>query len=526
VRWRSWTGDPERMKWVVWGLAVLGIALRLSQYAFDRSLFLDEVFVATNIIQRSIGELRTTLEFDQRAPVGFLVAVKVTTLAFGTSDLALRLVPLASGIAGVLLFAALARRVAGPVGSAVAMLLFALSPTMIFFSSDLKQYSTDAAATLAILLLAWQPQPGRRDSRRMLAIAVVGAVCIWLSFTSVFVLAAVGLACGIPLLAERRFRELGGWSIAASLWAVSAVGVYFVQIRNLDPDPSWKGLWGADFLPIPPRSIHDVLWVPRKVIHLVTSPVGISFGGAAATAFIAGAVSLFARNRRQAAVLLAPIAVAMLVSATKAYPFAGRAIVFLAPIVLLVAAVGVEAIHRQSTGTARLAAWLVLLFVAFQPLEALGGHVARRRMYTNTSFYDYKFEETKPVMQYIRQRWQPGDVVYLYSDARVSFSYYADQFGLDGCPTIRGIQSALMNPTWDQVEHDLAQLRGRKRVWVYFTHVWQLNGVDDRKLYLYYLDRWGQRLDAYEPPPGQDAWAYLYDLSGPDVARTDAGPSR
>src|SRR6476661_11065301 len=90
--------------WIPWLIVAAGIALRCSQYSFDRSLFLDEAFVATNIAHRSVAELCQPLEFDQRAPAGFLAGVKLATLALGRSDLVLRLLPLISGIVSVVLF--------------------------------------------------------------------------------------------------------------------------------------------------------------------------------------------------------------------------------------------------------------------------------------------------------------------------------------------------------------------------------------------------------------------------------------
>ena len=51
-------------------------------------------------------------------------------------------------------------------------------------------------------------------------------------------------------------------------------------------------------------------------------------------------------------------------------------------------------------------------------------------------------------------------------------------------------------------------------MWFFFTHVWTANGVDEQKLWLYFLDQMGRRLDQFTVPVDNcDAAVYLYDLS-------------
>lgn len=267
-------------------------------------------------------------------------------------------------------------------------------------------------------------------------------------------------------------------------------------------------------MPLPPTSLSDLLWYPQKLGHLVTSPVGLGFGGVGMLVFLAGTLRCWEENRYGTGLLLGPMAVALLASGLRVYPFGGRAIVFLAPLVLLLLAAGVDAMANSLGRRRGLLTATAALLLLFHPAVRLSAHVAKGRPYPNDTFWNYKREETKPAMQFVRDRWQQGDLVYLYSDARVAFGYYADQFGFAEDDYVKGIQSGLMNPSWTEIEKDLEQLRGRRRAWIFFTHVWDLNGVDERLLYLHFLDRMGRRLDGYESPQGCDAWVYLYDLSG------------
>jgi len=72
-------------------------------------------------------------------------------------------------------------------------------------------------------------------------------------------------------------------------------------------------------------------------------------------------------------------------------------------------------------------------------------------------------------------------------------------------------------------QEDLDKLRGQKRVWILFSHIWRTGGVDEEVLFLNYLDMIGSRLDSIQ---ATGASAYLYDLSirGPFRSSSAARP--
>jgi hypothetical protein len=500
--------------WIPWLIVAAGVALRCSQYSFDRSLFLDEAFVATSIAHRSVPELMKPLEFDQRAPAGFLAGVKLLTLALGRSDLVLRLLPLVSGIVSMMLFPTVCRRYLSESATNLALLLFALSPPLIFMSSDLKQYSTDALATIAILLACAAAGPSRWTARHVAIVGMVGAGALWFSFPAVFVLAGVGLVLLALSVGNRQWRDLPRLAAVAVLWGIGFAGMWWLQLRFFEDEPGWKKLWDGAFMPMPPRSLGELLWFPRRFMHIVTNPVGIEFPGIAGLACLAGIGALYGQSRWRAGVLLAPIAVAVLASGLRLYPVSGRSIIFMAPLLVLTIAAGVDCVRRVVVQ--RRLAWMWVFIAAcvlFQPALSAKEHVVNRQMYKNTTFWEYKFEEIKPLMSHVRAGWQPGDLVYLYSQSHVAFDYYADQFGFAPADSVRGMMTGLINPRWEEIEADLARLSGRKRVWVLFTHNWKLNDVNERKLYQHFLEKMGICVDRLELPDPADAAVYLYDLS-------------
>lgn len=511
------------LPWIMVSIAAVGVFLRLSQYLLDRSLFLDEAFVATSIVKLTYAELAKPILFDQRAPAGFLFAVKLVEQNLGDSDLALRLVPLLCGTVSVVLFWTLCRRWLGPMSAALAFATFALSPTLIFYSSELKQYSADVLATLAVLLASTAVLQAPERMHRWLCLGVMGGAFLWFSFPLVFVLAALGAALGAWRIAARDRRGLAGAGLAATCWLAGFAGIYWVQLRHFASDPNWKALWQDTFMPFPPRSLADFAWLASKYFDIAQNPVGLSFAGLAGFAWLLGLMSLSRRRPMHAVMLYLPILAVLLASGLRIYPCSGRVVLFFAPLVILTIAEGVRRVALVIPTAGVLLAGMLLA----HPIGKAARHVALGTAYANPLFWNYRREEAKPALAFIRARWQPGDMVYLYGDSYVAVEHYSPRFGFVPSDSLRGIPAGLANPTWREIRDDLDRLRGRPRVWMFFTHTWQLNGVDDQRLYRYFCDEIGVCRAAFESQGIVDGSAYLYDFSvAPPVHRSVAGPDR
>lgn len=510
ARWAPW---GRRFLWAAPGLIVaLAVILRLVQYLHDRSLFLDEAFVATNIAQRSFAGLLQELTYDQRAPAGFLLAVKAACVAFGRSDLMLRLLPLLAGCAAAALFYGMARCYVSRGAALLGSLFFALCDSQIFYSSDLKQYSCDVLAAVALLWAMAAALQRPAVGWRAVGLGLLGAVAVWFSLPAVTVLAGLGLVVGVRELRARQWSHVAWLIVVGGLWAAGFAALYLLQIRHYDPNPNWKNLWAGDFLPLHGNGAPK--WLFEKIQFLAGTGVGLSYVGLALLAVTVGAASLGRRSPYKLALLLAPLAMSLLLSAARIYPLGGRASLYLAPAMLLLVVEGLDACFRLPAGAGRYITVAATLLLLLQPVR-LAAHAIHGRMYTNPMFWGYRFEEMKPLLRHVKEHWQPGDLIYLYNQSNVAFYYYADAFGLKREDSVEGMWSGLFNPPWTEVRKDVEKYRGRKRVWFLFTHIWTTNGVDEEKLWLYFLDDMGRRLDQVVMPGNCGASVYLYDLSPP-----------
>ena len=118
-------------------------------------------------------------------------------------------------------------------------------------------------------------------------------------------------------------------------------------------------------------------------------------------------------------------------------------------------------------------------------------------------------EEIKPVLAYIHNHLQPGDVVCVYRPTQPAFFYYQSSMGLETAKLF------LCQGTDAQTEHvDVDQLVGHPRVWVLITHDRPALNVAEAKPMVDYLNARGRRLDEMTDPDNT-AKAYLYDMVHP-----------
>ena len=219
---------PVGLTCLAWGLLALGALLRLARFAAGLSLWLDEGALALNIVQRSFGALLKPLDYDQAAPVGFLLMQKACSLLPGAPEYTLRLPALVAALASLPLFFGVARRCLPPRGAVAALALFAVLDPLVHYATEVKPYELDAALALAGTwagLAVLQEHSGPRAARAAWALALVGVPGVWFSHPLIFVLAGVGLA-----LAWRWWRGGRSGALHAGLAAATAGGASATRV--------------------------------------------------------------------------------------------------------------------------------------------------------------------------------------------------------------------------------------------------------------------------------------------------------
>jgi hypothetical protein len=485
-----------------------GIVLRLAQYLANRSLWLDEAFLALNIVNRSFGELLQPLDYHQGAPIGFLMAEKAALLALGNNEYALRLFPLLSGISSMFLFALLARQCLRPKAVPVALGLFAVLAPLIYYSSEVKQYSCDVAIAPLLYLVTLEAMRKDLSIARAVLLGFVGGTAIWFSHPALFLLAGAGTTLLSRFLARKEWTKVRFLSISFSIWGASFATLYFVSFRHLVSNRVLLAYWDVGFAPFPPGSLWEIKWYIDTFFNIFNDPTGLYFSGIAAFAFLAGFLTILSEKYENVFLLSSPIVFALAASILHKYPFKERLMLFAVPALLLFIAAGTERVIEKTHQLSPTVGYIFLGLLFLHPLSFSGYHL----------IHPQKIEEIKPVMSYVMVNRRPGDILYLYSGSEIAFRYYSERYGFREGDYIVGVES---RDNWKIYENDLGRLRGHKRVWVLFSHVWKYSGVDEEQYFLNHLSSIGTRLDAMKK---NGAAVYLYDL-GKNLATNEAQPS-
>ncbi len=483
----------------------IGLVLRLRQYLAGRSLWLDEAMLALNIVQRDFWGLLKPLDYDQGAPLGFLLLEKLTISLLGNGELTLRLTSVVAGCLALLFFYLLLMRFLSPAGLLPALALFALSERLVYYTSELKQYIFDVFGILALLLVFVYLSPSReRDdspqNRAWIPLLAAGIVLVWFSHPSVFVLAGIGPTLLWQNRHNRRKLIQVGWVILG--WLVSFGGVFLASLNNLSANDFLMSYWQEYFMPMPPWS--NPGWLASVLTSTLTY-FGLELPSWLALILLAGGLfALWRLDSSLASVFALTLLAAFGASALGKYPFGGRMLLFVAPISIGLFGAACEGLYRAL----KRLRWGAGLAVCVLALVLLAGPASKAL----ENFSEPRMQENMhPAMRVLRAQHRPGDLIYVYYAAMPAFRYYVPFYGF-GEEQFRAGEISyyrFLAPTLA----DIDTLRGNPRVWVLFSHVYEEDGVNEREAVLTYIDeqKMGKcRIESREP--GTSVLLYLCDF--------------
>jgi len=469
------------------GFMLLGVALRVQRYLLGRSFRNDEASLAgalnshtlLSLITRPLGGVYT-------APVGFVVIEKLSTMLAGNHDYVFRLFPLLMGIASVPLMYYLATRTIGPAGAVFCIAAFSLNWMSVFYSSDLKQYSSDVLFALLILLAAANSYE-RNTRRDDLVLGAVGVVAVAFSHPAVYILAVVA-----PVLLWQRGRQPESRRrivLIGAAWGAVFLLLYVLFYRTVGQVDRILAYWEDTngIMPIPPWK--DWGWFTARPGALLSAVGGLSPITVIPTAFyVLGLVSFARRGRWEWAAWVFGSAIATLGGAALVnYPFKGRLILFLVPGAMLTIGEGVQCLAGivRLHGAGRALAWLAAAALLWTPAM----NAAYQLQQPRSAPYP---EDIKPVLGYVRHNLQPEDLIVVYSGAELAYRYYASFYGLQENQTY-------YLPEWQKTpgkyQGFIDALPRNQRVWLVFCRVDQTkDNVDERNYLLDYVRASGGEL--------------------------------
>jgi hypothetical protein len=520
----------------VCAIVVLGIALRIRQYLYNRSLWLDESLLTLNLLDKSFTGLFGGLSFNQAAPPGFLLVERLDVDLFGKSEYALRLFPLACGIGSILLFARFTSRLLPRTAALIALTLFSVADTLVYYSSEVKQYSTDVAVTLLIMVMALDLRTPNLSRRRVVGLAAAGSVAVWFSHPAVFAVGAVAVVFLVSAVAGRNRTGVSAQSVVVGTWVISLVIALVYEHSTVSN--TLNSFTGGTHAVVPGQSGETTFATGttfvRNVGGALFGVLGVGSRGwdqvaryAMIVLALLGAAVIALRSLATLGLLAIPAVALAAASALHVYPVLTRTILFLFPYFVTLLAAGFVAMGRAVSDRPNVVMFVLAALVLAVPVTTAANHLVSPRQH----------EETRAVLGDLLSRWHRGDSIYVFYRAQYPLRYYLDchcfrrrdvrevaslftRLGKPGraqyAPTLRSRSNRAVvdrpSATLGEYLERLRPLAGRKRVWVLATAA---DSVQDS--IISYLSCVGTRKDAFVRDDGirpfNFAATYLYDLS-------------
>ncbi|MEZ4416209.1 MAG: glycosyltransferase family 39 protein [Gemmatimonadota bacterium] len=408
------SGDPvARVLEMALLLAVLfGAGLRIVQYLYRRSLWIDEAFLALNILSRDLRELRPPLDWLQVAPTGFLWIERVVTSLAGPSEWALRIVPLLLGIAVLWLMIPVARRLIHPSAALPVVASLACMPILVRYSNEAKPYIFDVFSAVLLCVLTL-----RALEREGTAVRLAWALLLlpFLSLPTAFVGAGVVTAL---LLREGTLRIDRSSLLAGGAW-MAGTGASVLLSSDAATKTEMLRYWQGTFLIDPGAQWSYAQEVLRGFsrVTLIPLPGGdLVQIGAFVLLLLLGVVQVKrTAGERGVALVVVPLLTATAATMARQYPFAGRTWLWTLPTFSLLAVAGVYLLltHRPAILKPAVAVLLSLVVLGTRGREAF--YLAR---------HPELGEHSRPVIDDLKAQIEREDITYVFARSAPAWLLY------------------------------------------------------------------------------------------------------
>jgi hypothetical protein len=492
---------PKKVGWFYYCLAafplVVGVLARLSQFSSGRALWLDEIQLCGNLLERSYGGLLEPLNYSQVAPTLYLFTLKACTDWFGMNVFSVRLPSVVGGLLLVLVFWWMARRMVGARGALWAVVMVALSQHLISYSGEAKPYSLDAFWTVLLVWLALRAEPGKAAWKSTVPLALAGMVAVWFSYPSVFVIAGVGTAHLASALLQREGKHFGILCVVYGLAALSFLVEYLVIMAPIQAHMGDIGYldnyWRHGFMPFPPETMFELRWFRERPFLFLDMPGGFTLLGLALFVALAGTLQLLFERPKHFFMVILPFVFTLLACGLRLYPFHGRMTLFLAPLLFLVMGHGFVALSEGGRKPAATALVLAVLLLAQPAVRAV--RVAREPS---------RHHELDRVLHHVSLHWREGDRLYLPFPDSLSYRFLEEALDIPSEAVVLGV-SASAEGGETPFEEILPKLRDAERLWFACTYDYVETFAPQRKL----LEAHGKTVDEAQAA-GASAWAVAF----------------
>ncbi|WP_421943922.1 hypothetical protein [Pedobacter sp.] len=445
---------------------------------------MDEIYLSSSIIDFNINKLLTQpLYYQQKAPVGFLFIVKIVVYLFGNKEMSLRLIPLIMGILSIFLSIPVSRYFLKGLASILAIGIICLAPAIIYHSVEIKQYSTEMCATLLCLYLYIHFKK-RQKLLQLLTWGIIGAIIIWFSYSSIFILAGIALGVSLYRLLNKQWSLVLLGFIPFAIWFISFV-INYLLFTHKHAESEWIAYWFRaynNFMPLPPKSITDLKWFAVNIYRLMDYPLGLTwnssefkldnlFGIIIKVPFIPillllAGIYFFLKERQEIFyIIISSLTLIFFASGLELYPLTERFWIFISPVFIILIAKGFQFFSLKFQS-------LVLSSVLFLLLVAPLLWQSFFYLKNPNQFYSHKKSFQREVLMFVNKNFRSGDAVYIYWNNKPGYQIYKKMYELKYTAVV-GSDTRNHSVNLEQynknLQQDFKKFSSKKRVWLIYN---------------------------------------------------------
>jgi len=508
--------NPRQINFWLLLVFTTGVVLSSIQF-FDRSsMWFDELTCALNVQHHSYYQLATqSLDYNQVAPIGFLLLEKFATTLFGENDFAFRFFPWIWSIVSLVFFLDIAKHFfKGPLLVA-AFALFAGSVSHWFYAGEAKQYSGDIAAAVFLVWSALQLIKEKINSSTVWLIAGLGFLLIISSLPAIVIAPFLLSIIFIRLIKKQVAITPKHFFIITFCWAIAcAWGTWYAKfVISSKVNGAMSAYWSRGFAPLGSigsyikwiyTTLTDELsyfltfWMTDVIPQItIVSKILLLLS-------IPGIVFLAKKYKAATLLLFSPLLVALVLATAKILPFDNRVSIYATWPFIISGIAGITALQT----------WLPLLFRP-KVSTALGLIIALPIILITivlpSEHPPFNAQSSQPVLKTLKKQLQPGDILYVYFKSRHALHFYGPK---------EGITDYVTGNSYDSIVpflRELDKFKGNKRVWFFFSQ-WTERQTFPDSIKAYLGNVIGKEITKIPDPDGNkedlEVAAHLYDLSG------------
>lgn len=379
----------------------IGFYLRTKVYLTNLSFWHDECALAWNILNKNYLELFQPLRFLQAAPLFFLLFTKVGTEIFGYNELVFRFIPYVSGILSIIAFYFLSKSVLTHKYSVLfSNLVFALCVPLFYYSGEFKPYSSDVLFCIFSILIFLN-----LNKKNLLWLSAVMGIFIWFSFPEAFIIFTMVLIVLLNKAYSLKEKLLFLFS-----QVINGILFYIIFFKNMfnTQKSGMIDYWSNYFI-----NAHNFIDIMQQAFNFMflESKILIILS-------ILGLLLFLKSNHKFGKFVSVLLIVLFLVSMFKMYPFAGRLILFLIPIFILLIS---KSIDNKNAFTI---VFLSLFLLGFYPdfKTTLNTIVSDK--------YNKYNANPREMVEYMFSKIKNTDIVYVNIPSNCDYLYYKQIYNI------------------------------------------------------------------------------------------------